>query len=272
MALLTEGIFVHVGGFYGPRRADESVLAMCLDEENTMLVVADTAGFVSVYDVSNYANGEVDPEYATQQPASLITSWAAHTDSCVSAELIEHNCGKFVLTASTDKTVKLFSIQGELVGRFGQQDNWDLVDRSTWAVHREDDSFQFLQNTEDNARISSAAKDVLQKSRKSEFAESAKQAPPVANSSTLLDVATEPQRAFTRSSTMFSSASILGNAVEMKFQKKLENRAQRRKLLLPDVHDTLAPKSSLYKYLHTSVSCCFSPFHSTVPFTLACAH
>lgn len=53
-------------------------------------------------------------------PPPLEASWSAHDSAIVSVEYIEHDHGVFVLTASTDKTARLWSLQGEYIGTFGQ--------------------------------------------------------------------------------------------------------------------------------------------------------
>ena len=50
----------------------------------------------------------------------MIHSWTAHDSALVSVEHVEHEQGEFLLTASTDKTCKLWSMEGRCVGIFGQ--------------------------------------------------------------------------------------------------------------------------------------------------------
>ena len=45
---------VFLGYFYVPDTKDESVLAMCSDEDNTLLVTGDTKGVVKVWAIQDY--------------------------------------------------------------------------------------------------------------------------------------------------------------------------------------------------------------------------
>lgn len=62
----------------------------------------------------------------------LIKSWKAHDATVVSVEYINHSCGQFILTASTDFTARLWTIEGHFVGTFGQTMNWDLMNPNTY--------------------------------------------------------------------------------------------------------------------------------------------
>jgi WD40 repeat protein len=53
-------------------------------------------------------------------PPPLIEQWKAHDSPIVSVEYISHDTGEYVLTASTDRTARLWSTQGHWVGTFGQ--------------------------------------------------------------------------------------------------------------------------------------------------------
>ena len=55
----------------------------------------------------------------TKRPA-IRHLWRAHDLAVVSVEYIEHRHGNFILSASSDRTARLWSDQGEFVGTFGQ--------------------------------------------------------------------------------------------------------------------------------------------------------
>lgn len=46
--------------------------------------------------------------------------WQAHTKTVVSLQVVDNSKEKFILSASTDCTAKLWTIYGEIVGVFGQ--------------------------------------------------------------------------------------------------------------------------------------------------------
>ena len=54
-----------------------------------------------------------------ERPA-MKCSWSAHDSALVSLEWLVHEAGTFVLSASTDKTAKLWDTEGHCVGVFGQ--------------------------------------------------------------------------------------------------------------------------------------------------------
>ena len=56
----------------------------------------------------------------TGKSPTLEFDWVAHEAAIVSIEYVEHEHGTFVLSASTDQTAKLWSLQGQCVGTFGQ--------------------------------------------------------------------------------------------------------------------------------------------------------
>nr|XP_006820825.1 PREDICTED: WD repeat-containing protein on Y chromosome-like [Saccoglossus kowalevskii] len=61
----------------------------------------------------------------------ITTFWRAHIESVTSIDLVnEHN---LILTSSLDFTVRLWTFDGEYVGTFGQQEPWDIYNRSTFA-------------------------------------------------------------------------------------------------------------------------------------------
>lgn len=46
--------------------------------------------------------------------------WKAHDAAVVSVQYIQHTAGDFVLSASTDKTARLWTPEGHFIGTFGQ--------------------------------------------------------------------------------------------------------------------------------------------------------
>ena len=54
-------------------------------------------------------------------PPPLLHTWHAHETCIVSVDYVNHDvCGAFVVSASTDKTAKLWTTNGHCVGVFGQ--------------------------------------------------------------------------------------------------------------------------------------------------------
>ena len=47
--------------------------------------------------------------------------WRAHDSAIVSVEYVKHDTGEYILTASTDRTARLWTLRdGHFVGTFGQ--------------------------------------------------------------------------------------------------------------------------------------------------------
>ena len=67
----------------------------------------------------NRRNGNLIPTTNTQSP-SKFASWHAHFGSVISVQFVAHECGSFVVSGSTDGSVKLWTLSGTLVGMFGQ--------------------------------------------------------------------------------------------------------------------------------------------------------
>ncbi|XP_043086882.1 WD repeat-containing protein 49 isoform X2 [Puntigrus tetrazona] len=114
------------GRFYAPDGSGESVTGLSTDQENGLLVTGDTAGCIKVWDISRYA---VDAESAGDLPA-LMHSWRGHDGAIASSEVLAYGSRLFFLSVSADRRACLWSAQGRRVGCFGQEQQWDLSDRT----------------------------------------------------------------------------------------------------------------------------------------------
>ena len=56
----------------------------------------------------------------------MIQNWKAHDQAIVSVAFIENEWMPLVATASLDKTARLWTIEGDEVGTFGQTKKWSL--------------------------------------------------------------------------------------------------------------------------------------------------
>ncbi|XP_055876696.1 WD repeat-containing protein 49-like isoform X3 [Biomphalaria glabrata] len=120
-----------MGYFYVPNCPDESVLAMCSTANDSLLITGDTQGVIKCWNISSYC---IQNEgYIVKKVAPLEVWWKAHDSAVVSVEYIQHDSGTFVLTASTDRTARLWSPEGHYIGTFGQKSPWNLKITSTWA-------------------------------------------------------------------------------------------------------------------------------------------
>ncbi|XP_073428152.1 cilia- and flagella-associated protein 337-like isoform X1 [Dendrobates tinctorius] len=95
------------------------VNAMAVSEDGSLLCAADQLSYVYVWEISQYALGT--PE---EQPPVLLHCWRAHMSDITRVIPVEKH--KVIVTSSQDCTVKLWTVQGELLGTFGQNKPWGL--------------------------------------------------------------------------------------------------------------------------------------------------
>ncbi|KAL9972869.1 hypothetical protein ACROYT_G019251 [Oculina patagonica] len=132
-----------LGHFTATRGVHESVISMTTDQDNTILVTGDTAGFVKVWDISCYCVNTSDQKVATllprklvnrrnsqkggtidTKPPPLVMTFRAHLKPIVSLDFVDSR--QLIITASTDASVRLWTHTGRYIGTFGQRALWDL--------------------------------------------------------------------------------------------------------------------------------------------------
>ncbi|KAF4104264.1 hypothetical protein G5714_015251 [Onychostoma macrolepis] len=102
----------------------QQILKLALTRDDSMLFTADHVGFIYVYNVKQYALG---PE---QNPPEKVNFWRAHISSITSLKIFDKD--QFLLTSSLDCSVRLWSIHGEFIGTFGQEESWSISTPSSW--------------------------------------------------------------------------------------------------------------------------------------------
>ncbi|KAM4050122.1 cilia- and flagella-associated protein 337-like isoform 3-T5 [Anomaloglossus baeobatrachus] len=95
------------------------VNAMAVSEDDSLLCAADQLFYIYIWNISQYALGTSE-----EQPPVLLHCWRAHMSDITRVIPVEKH--KVIVTSSQDCTVKLWTIQGELIGTFGQNKPWDL--------------------------------------------------------------------------------------------------------------------------------------------------
>ncbi|XP_071952599.1 cilia- and flagella-associated protein 337-like [Antedon mediterranea] len=120
------------GHFYASDSEDEeeSVLCMCSNHDNTLLISGDTKGFVTIWNIKNYAIYQAENQEIEKPP--VVTTWHAHDTALVSVDLIDFENQQFLLTASTDCTCRLWTIEGHYVGMLGQKHLWNIRKPETY--------------------------------------------------------------------------------------------------------------------------------------------
>jgi WD40 repeat protein len=134
-----------MGMFYGPSRKSESILGICTDVNNQYLICGDTHGELRVWNISNYCCSLTSPiQFDTKAPP-LVHSWQAHSCPITFCEWTNYNGnGSFIMTASTDHTAHLWTIDGQEIGIFGQRPQWDID--NLMMSQRTNDSNQIPEN------------------------------------------------------------------------------------------------------------------------------
>ncbi|XP_043849564.1 WD repeat-containing protein 49-like [Dromiciops gliroides] len=108
-----------------PSRGKSHISSIVVTTTDTCAYVADCMGYVYTYDIKDYAL-----EGPEQEPPKNIKFWRAHVNAITSLELIEKE--KVLLSSSTDCTVRLWSMDGEYIGTFGQSELWDVFTSASW--------------------------------------------------------------------------------------------------------------------------------------------
>ncbi|XP_019353834.1 WD repeat-containing protein 64 [Alligator mississippiensis] len=108
-----------------PSRVKSQTSSIAVTAKDSFLYAADESGYVCVYNVKDYALG--DPE---QGPPKYVNHWRAHVKMVVSLEVIEEE--KMLLSSSVDCTVRLWSLDGEYIGTFGQEEPWEIFTPASW--------------------------------------------------------------------------------------------------------------------------------------------
>ncbi|XP_064637892.1 WD repeat-containing protein on Y chromosome-like [Lineus longissimus] len=113
------------GRFLATQQIGGMITAMDVNKRNTVLYTADNFGFICVWNIGMYAM-----EHTENSPPELLFTWRGHIESVTCIDLVEEH--KMMLTASLDCTVRMWTLDGEYVGTFGQPDPWDVFDSETF--------------------------------------------------------------------------------------------------------------------------------------------
>ncbi|KAM5192087.1 cilia- and flagella-associated protein 337-like [Mantella aurantiaca] len=90
---------------------------MAISEDDSMLCAADQHFYVYIWNISHYAM-----EGPEEKPPVLLHCWRAHLYAI--SRVIPVAKHKVIVTSSQDCTVKLWTLQGEYIGTFGQDKPW----------------------------------------------------------------------------------------------------------------------------------------------------
>jgi len=116
-----------MGMFYGSSKIGESILGMCTDATNQHLICGDTHGEIRIWNIENYCCSLISPIQFDSSTPPLVHSWQAHLSGITFCEWTDYKGnGNFILTGSNDHTTRLWTINGEQIGIFGQNQQWDI--------------------------------------------------------------------------------------------------------------------------------------------------
>ncbi|XP_066286244.1 cilia- and flagella-associated protein 337-like isoform X2 [Branchiostoma lanceolatum] len=116
----------HLYGLVNGSKKQGTVTGMILNASDTLLFTADSLGFVYVWDLDGFCEDGEAPI-----PPALTRDWRAHIQSITGMDLIEEN--NILITCSQDCTVRVWTLEGNFVGTFGQPDPWDIYNPSTYS-------------------------------------------------------------------------------------------------------------------------------------------
>ncbi len=141
----------NMGMFYGSSQPGESILAMCTDATNRHLISGDTRGEIRIWNIEDYCCSTTSPVLFDSKTPSLVHSWHAHLSPIIFCEWTDYKGhGNFILTASTDHTARLWTINGEEIGIFGQRQHWDIELLLSSRVTNDDDEQKGEKNENNN--------------------------------------------------------------------------------------------------------------------------
>ncbi|XP_050415483.1 WD repeat-containing protein on Y chromosome [Patella vulgata] len=111
--------------FSGSKLNGAMVSTMIVNQSNSKLYSGDSLGFIYVWNIKNYCLIGLE-----SQPPELLYSWRGHVEGVNGIDLVEEQ--NVLLTASSDCTVRLWTLEGHYIGTLGQPDSWDLYNPSTF--------------------------------------------------------------------------------------------------------------------------------------------
>ncbi|XP_042313390.1 WD repeat-containing protein 49-like isoform X2 [Sceloporus undulatus] len=114
---------------FSPTKGKSLISSIAVTTDCLYLYTADEDGYVHVHDIQDYA--VADPE---EEPPKYVNHWRAHVNLVLSLEIIDED--NILLSCSTDCTVRLWSLNGEYIGTFGQVEPWEIFTPSSWKHPR----------------------------------------------------------------------------------------------------------------------------------------
>jgi WD40 repeat protein len=105
--------------------SDADLHSVASNQQDTILVMGDTNGVISVWDTTQR---NINPVPV------LSTSWTAHQGCITAVRCASYNDIALILSASVDGTARMWLPDGTLIGIFGQAQLWVLGRPHTYAA------------------------------------------------------------------------------------------------------------------------------------------
>ncbi|XP_062830768.1 WD repeat-containing protein on Y chromosome isoform X1 [Anolis carolinensis] len=114
---------------FSPTKEKALISSIAVTADNSYLYAADEDGYVYIHDIQDYAlenPKETVPKY--------VNHWRAHVNLVLSLEVIDED--NILLSSSIDRTIRLWSLNGEYIGTFGQAEPWEIFTPASWKHPR----------------------------------------------------------------------------------------------------------------------------------------
>ena len=143
-----------------------SMVSCTNSSTNELLCIGGENGTCKIFYVDDFLNDKkrdiITPPSSAPQPSSrstngipeLLATFETHTDAITSIKLIERNGKVLLLSASTDCSVAIHSLDA-LIGIFGQSEHWNIndiapVDIGEWVAKRRETILNQTHDTEED--------------------------------------------------------------------------------------------------------------------------
>ncbi|XP_060102791.1 WD repeat-containing protein 64-like [Heteronotia binoei] len=111
--------------YFSSSKEKTTISDMAVSNNYFLLCAGDQQGYIYIWNISEYAaHGPED------KPPLLLQNWRAH--DCTVTSVAFMNDYHLLLTSSLDCSVKLWSLEGEYIGMFGQKEPWNIEEKSSW--------------------------------------------------------------------------------------------------------------------------------------------
>ncbi|XP_062597738.1 WD repeat-containing protein 49-like [Saccostrea cucullata] len=97
---------------------------MATDKKNRYMATGDVDGLIKVWDITEYCVQAADDVITTSPPQKC--QFQAHADMINTLEMCERNERVLIISASSDCSVAMYDVLGNLIGIFGQEDHWKI--------------------------------------------------------------------------------------------------------------------------------------------------